>query len=157
MQKILISLKDPETTERSKSSSMEHIASLGVTSEAPGFPIESALGLEDGPGWRAGEPGEQRIRIVFGEPQDIHRIELEFHETDQERTQEFVLRWAPKEGQALTEIRRQQWNFSPSGSTTEFEDYLLNLSEVRVLELFIRPDISITTKGVASLARCRVN
>jgi hypothetical protein len=156
MQKLIIGLKSQETIERSKFSLLKHIASLGVTSEAPGFTIESALGLVDGPGWRAAESGEQLIRIVFGELQDIHRIELEFHEADQERTQEFVLRWASKEGQALTEVRRQRWNFSPSGSTTQAENYSVSLDGVGVLELLINPDLS-AKMGVASLARYSVS
>ena len=37
------------------------------------------------------------------------------------------------------EIVRQQWNFSPSGSEREIEDYAVELSEVRVLEMIIVP------------------
>jgi len=156
MQKLIIDLNSENTVKRSKSSAMEHIASVGVTSEAPGFTIESALGLADGPGWRAAQAGEQLIRIAFGEPQDIQRIELRFHEADRERTQEFVLRWAAQEGQAVTEVRRQRWNFSPGGSTIQTEDYSLNLNGSRILELQIDPDLS-TKTGIASLERYRIS
>jgi outer membrane receptor protein involved in Fe transport len=37
------------------------------------------------------------------------------------------------------EIVRQQWNFSPAGSTTEIEDYAVDLDGVSVLELAIQP------------------
>ena len=37
---------------------------------------------------------------------------------------------------------RQQWNFSPSGSVREIENYVVELSEVLVLELMIVPDKS---------------
>jgi hypothetical protein len=43
-------------------------------------------------------------------------------------------------GVAAIEIVRQQWNFSPGGSTTEFEDHMVNLDHVSALELAIRPD-----------------
>jgi len=56
------------------------------------------------------------------------------------RTQEFVLRWSPGTGHSFREIVRQQWNFSPSGSIREIEDYTVDLSEVAVLELIIVPD-----------------
>jgi outer membrane receptor protein involved in Fe transport len=36
-------------------------------------------------------------------------------------------------------IVRQQWNFSPAGSTTEIEDYAVDLDGVSVLELAIQP------------------
>jgi hypothetical protein len=155
MQKSTISLNPTEVKALTKWLETGHIASLGVTSEAPGYSIESALGLENGPGWRAGKHGEQLIRIVFTEAQAIHRIQLEFHETEHERTQEFALRWGSREGEPLTEIRRQQWNFSPQGSTIESEDYSLSLKDVRILELHINPDIN-RNGGLASLTRWRV-
>jgi hypothetical protein len=72
----------------------------------------------------------------------IHWIELRFHEADYERTQEFILRWSSESGGSATEIVRQQWNFSPTGSTTEIEHYAADLDAVSVLELAIRPDLS---------------
>jgi hypothetical protein len=156
MRKVIIDLKSENTVQRSKSSAMEHIASVGVTSEAPGFSIESALGLADGPGWRADHASEQLIRIVFDEPHDIRRVELKFHEADRERTQEFVLSWAAHEDQAVSEVRRQRWNFSPGGSTIETEDYSLHLEGARILELRIDPDLS-RKEGVASLVHYRIS
>jgi hypothetical protein len=100
---------------------LEQIATVEVTSEDPRFPVEYAFGSDDGPGWRASEPGEQQIRIIFDQPASVHHIELRFHEADSKRTQEFVLRWSPESGGSATEIVRQQWNFSPTGSTTEIE------------------------------------
>jgi hypothetical protein len=51
-----------------------------------------------------------------------------------------VLRWSPDTGHSFREIVRQQWNFSPSGSIREIEDYTVDLSEVAILELIIVPD-----------------
>lgn len=98
---------------------LEQIATVEVTSEDPRFPIESALVSDDGPGWRASQGGEQQIRIIFDQPVSVHRMQLRFHETGRERTQEFVLRWSSESARSEAEIVRQQWNFSPTGSTTE--------------------------------------
>lgn len=54
--------------------------------------------------------------------------------------QEFTLRWSSVSG-GQKEIVRQQWNFSPAGSTSEVEDYEVNLDDVSVLELVIKPDL----------------
>ena len=134
---------------------LEQIATVEVTSEDLSFPIEYAFGSNDGPGWRASQGGEQQIRIIFDTPVPVHRIELRFHEADCERTQEFILRWLSESAGSATEIVRQQWNFSPTGSTTEIEQYVLNLNAVSVLELAIRPDLR-RPEAVASLASWRL-
>jgi len=134
---------------------LEQIATVEMTSEDPSFPIECAFDSKGGPGWRASQGGEQQIRIIFDEPVSLHRIHLRFLETESERTQEFTLRWLPAAGGPATEIVRQQWNFSPAGSTTEIENYAVNLDAVAVLELAIRPDLS-RRAAVATLASWRV-
>jgi hypothetical protein len=134
---------------------LDQIATVEVTSEDPTFPIEYAFVSNDGPGWRASQGGEQQIRIVFDKPVSVHRIELRFHEADCERTQEFILRWSSESGGSPTEIVRQQWNFSPTGSTTEIEQYVVDLDAVSVLELAIRPDLR-RPEAVASLASWRL-
>ena len=134
---------------------LEQIATVEVTSEDPSFPIEYAFGSNDGSGWRASQGGEQQIRIIFDKPVSVHRIELRFHEADCERTQEFILRWSSESGGSATEIVRQQWNFSPTGSTTEMENYMVDLDAVSVLELAIRPDLH-RPEAVASLAAWRL-
>jgi hypothetical protein len=72
-----------------------------------------------------------------------------------ERTQEFTLRWAPAADGSTREIVRQQWNFSPTGSTTEIEDYVVDLDGVSVLELAIQPDVN-RRDPVATLASWRL-
>ncbi|MGR9088053.1 MAG: carbohydrate-binding protein [Gammaproteobacteria bacterium] len=120
---------------------LESIAEVEISSENSAYPIEGALSADKSPGWRAGEPGIQTIRLLFTHPQDIHRIQLRFQEAAVARTQEFSLRWSEDGGRTFSEIVRQQWNFSPDGSTTETEDYALALSGVTVLEWIIQPDI----------------
>jgi hypothetical protein len=134
---------------------LEQIATVEVTSEDHSFPIECAFGSDDGPGWRASQGGEQQIRIIFDKPVSVHRMELRFHEADCERTQEFVLRWSSESRGSATEIVRQQWNFSPTGSTTEIEQYVVDLDGVSVLELAIRPDLH-RPEAVATLASWRL-
>ena len=131
------------------------IATVEVTSEDPDFPIESVFSSNNGPGWRASLEGEQQIRIIFDQPLPLHRIQLRFLEPELERTQEFTIRWSSAEGGAAREIVRQQWNFSPAGSTSEVEDYEVSLEDVSVLELAIIPDITRRT-ALASLAAWRI-
>jgi hypothetical protein len=130
-------------------------ASVEVTSEENGYPIESALLAEGTQGWRAADSGSQIIRLIFDEPQRLSRIWLVFEENHGERTQEFVLRWSPDAGRSFREIVRQQWNFSQPDAVREVERYAVELSEVTVLELIISPDNS-GGKARASLAKLRL-
>ena len=134
---------------------IERIASIEVTSEEQSFPIENALTSNGTVGWRASQGGEQVIRIIFDEPASIRRIHLVFHETEVQRSQEFVIRWRPSSGGPATEVVRQQWNFSPRGSTVEIEDYSVDLNAASSIEIVIRPDVG-HPEAVASLASLRL-
>ena len=92
---------------------------------------------------------------MFDEPLQLRRVHVVFQEDERERTQEFVLRWSPDGGQTYREIVRQQYNFSPPGSTREIEDYAVHLEGVTALELKIVPDIS-GGSARASLAQLRL-
>ena len=129
-------------------------ALVEVTSEEKDYPIESALIPGESKGWRAAEPGTHTIRLIFDQPQKLKRISLAFEETKAHRTQEFVLRWSTEREGKLHEIVRQQWNFSPPHTTTEVEEYCVDLSEVTVLEMTITPDISggLARASLSSLA-----
>jgi len=131
------------------------IATVEVTSEDPNFPIESVFSANGGPGWRASQRGEQQIRLIFDETLAVHRIQLHFLEPTRDRLQEFTVRWLAADGGQPKEIVRQQWNFSPLGSTSELEDYEVNLDGVSALELVIRPDVR-HNEAVATLAAWRV-
>ena len=132
---------------------LERLAQVEISSEDPAYPIESALLAGEQSGWRAEQPGEQIIRFIFDEPHPLRRIWLLFIENEQERTQEFLLRWSPDGGETFREIVRQQWNFSPP--SREVEDYRVNISGATVLELRIVPDIK-GGEARASLARMRL-
>jgi hypothetical protein len=133
---------------------LERLAQVEITSEDVGYPIESALIPGKVTGWRAAQPGEQTIRLLFDGPLRLRRIHLAFHEDEQERTQEFVLRWSPDGGQSYREILRQQYNFGPE-AVVEIEDYDIDLDGVTALELLIVPDIS-GGSARASLAQLRL-
>jgi hypothetical protein len=121
---------------------LERAAVVEVTSEDEDFPVESAFGSKDARGWRAAAPGHQTIRLIFDHPQRLKRVSLVFEEEEIGRTQEFVLRWSSDGGSTLKEIVRQQWNFSPPESIREVEQYQVDLHNVNVLELVIKPDIA---------------
>ena len=136
---------------------IEKIAVAEISSEDPNFPIDGALGKTGTAGWRAGGTGPQRIRLLFDKPQIIRRIQLHFVERESERSQEFWL--LALVGDELQEVVRQQWNFSPSGTTEELEDFRVELDGVNALDLRIDPDRSHDPKQsrhVASLQRLRL-
>jgi hypothetical protein len=121
---------------------VENLALAEVSSEDTEHPIESALIPNTGPGWKAASPGRQTIRLLFDKPQEVRKIHLVFQQEEHECTQEFVLRWSADNGKSYKEIARQQYNFSPHGTTREIEDYTVDLNGLTTLELMINPDIS---------------
>jgi hypothetical protein len=120
-----------------------------LTSEDPDWPIERALLGQATSGWRAKTPGPQTIRLAWPVPISIRRIRLVFEERSHARTQEFVVRAATSDGER--EIVRQQFTFSPPGTTVQREEYATNLDGVSRLELAIVPAID----GGSALATLR--
>jgi hypothetical protein len=133
---------------------LEAVARVEVTSDDAAHPIESALLPVGATGWRAESPGEQTVRILFEALQRLRRIRLLFREEKEARTQEFVLRWSPTVDSSSRDIVRQQYHFSPSAATEEFEDYQVELEDVAALELTIIPNLS--GGSYASLAQLRL-
>ena len=156
MRKRLVTPAAERRTRPRGSLDLERDAVVEVTSEDKDFPVESALTSEDTRGWRAEAPGRQTIRLIFDQPQKLKSVSLVFEEDQTQRTQEFVLRWSSDGGSTLKEIVRQQWNFSPPESTREVEDYRVELENVNVLELIIKPDIAGGTAR-ASLKNLRLS
>jgi hypothetical protein len=134
---------------------LESLAQVEVTSEHPEFPIESAMVAGAGPRWLASRPGTQTILVKFDKPRRLKRIWLRFVEGGNERTQEFNLSWSTDGGRSFREIVRQQWNFSPSGSTVESEDYRVDLSRVTTVKLAIDPDLG-RGEALATLSELRM-
>lgn len=121
---------------------LESMARVQLTSEDAAFPIENALSTNperNEIGWRAATVGPQTIALVFTVPTHLRRIFASFMERETERSQEIVLRYSSATEMGR-EIVRQQWNFSPTGSAQEMEDYTVDLRGVTKLELVIDPD-----------------
>lgn len=138
---IIVESGQQTSTASEKWLDLESNAMVEVTSEAEGFPVENAFRARADSAWRAAQPGEQIIRLTFDQPQHLHRIYLEFVESESARTQEFVLRCSSERGSSFRDIVRQQWNFSPSAAREE-ENYQVDIPAAIVLELRIVPDIS---------------
>ena len=143
MRKSLIDASTPATNQTSSGEvpwlDLDAIATVEITSEDPQFPVEQALGDLSSAGWRAAAKGPQLLRLSFDKPAAICRIHLHFNEAAAERCQEFAI-YARTEGSDLREVRRQQFTFSPGGSTEEIEDFAVDLSAITTLELRIDPD-----------------
>jgi hypothetical protein len=146
--------EDQDTATEQSWLNIEELVEVEVSSEDEAHPVEFALLPGNDSGWRAAVPGEQTIRLIFNQPQSIQQIMLKFVETGLTRTQQYVLCWSA-EGGPLQEIVRQQWNFSPDGTTSEVEHHHVALTAVKKLELTIIPDIS-GGKACATLEQLRI-
>lgn len=157
MRKRIISKRDTRYAAVPEQSwlELENLAEVELTSEDAAFPIESALRLDDGPGWRASEPGRQTVRLLFDRPLRVRHLKVVFCEEEQARTQEFVLRWSADGGASYREVVRQQYNFSPPDNACEVEEYKVKLDGLTALELEIIPDIS-GGSAHASIAQLRL-
>jgi hypothetical protein len=126
-----------------------------VSSEDSQHPIEAALLPGYTLGWRASTPGKQAIRLLFKQAQPVMSIQLDFLESAVARTQEYLVRVSPDNGQSYVEIVRQQWNFNPQGCTAASEQHLVEFPAVSIIELHITPDIN-DSSVFASLEKMRV-
>lgn len=134
---------------------LESLAQVEVSSEEAQHPIEAALVPGASSGWRAAAPGRQIVRLLFDQPQNLRMIHLVFDEHEQERLQEYTLRWSSGGGQPSREIVRQQYTFSPPTTTREVEDFQVDLDSCAELELIIVPDIG-GSAAHASIAEFRL-
>ena len=126
---------------------------MELTSEDPDRPIERALVDQGTSGWRADAPGPQSICLAWPAPTSLRRIRLVFEEHSHARTQEFVIRAATSEG--VREILRQQFTFSPPGTSVQREEYATRLDGVLRIELAIVPAID-GGSAVATLREWRL-
>jgi hypothetical protein len=124
------------------------IASVWVTSEAANAPIDHVFDQHGGPGgsrWVAAGSGEQRLILAFDTPQTLRTIRLEVEEPEVSRTQVLHLSVSCNGGQTYQELRRQEYTFSPPGTTFEREEWAVTVEGATHLQLVITPD-----KGGAS-------
>ena len=119
------------------------IATALVTSESPENPIENAFDSQSGPGgsrWVAGDPGDQAITLEFDSPQTIRRVALEVEEKEAVRTQELQLSVSCDDGRSYRELLRQEFNFSPEGTTFQREEWNIEINAATHMRLWVRPD-----------------
>jgi hypothetical protein len=119
------------------------VATVLVTSEDADHPIDHIFDDHPGPGgscWVAEKPGEQEVILAFDAPQTIRRLVLEVEELELVRTQDLQLAVSSDGGRTYRELVRQEYNFSPPGTTFEREDWTFSAEGVTHLRLRIKPD-----------------
>lgn len=130
-------------------------AEILMSSESPEQPVENIVDGTSGPGssqWVAQCEGPQTLVFKFDRPHHVRGIVLEIEERESERTQELSLEAAFSDHETrFTEILRQEYNFSPAGSTFERETWVVDLPGATAIRLNIKPH-----KG-GGTARARLN
>lgn len=119
------------------------IASVLVTSELPGHPVENAFDGHGGRGgsrWVSETGGEQTLILAFDAPQTIGTLGIEIEETGESRTQELLVSVSRDGGKTYRELLRQEFHFAPEGATFEREEWSIRMDSVTHLRLQIRPD-----------------
>jgi hypothetical protein len=119
------------------------IATVIITSEEADHPIEHAFDGQRGPGtshWQAAVPGEQCLTINFDTPQTLHQLVLDIEESEVSRTQELLILVSSDGGRTYQDVVRQEYNFSPPGTTYEQETWALNTDRVTHLAIRITPN-----------------
>jgi hypothetical protein len=123
--------------------SIPDLATVQVTSEDRDHPIDNAFDHTRGPGgsrWIADGPGEQTLILLFDTPQTIRKIGLEVEELALNRTQELSVSVSSDGGRTYRELVRQEFNFSPPGTSFERELWSTSAGDVTHLRLEIKPD-----------------
>jgi hypothetical protein len=119
------------------------LATVWVTSEAADAPIENAFDSHHGPGgsrWVADAPGTQRLILAFDAPQTLRTLRLEIEEREVHRTQDLQVAISRDGGHTYQELLRQEYTFSPPGTTFEREEWSVPAEGVTHLQLVITPD-----------------
>jgi hypothetical protein len=143
LRKHLLTERPATPNPRSGELDIAALATVFVTSEAADHPIDYVFDAQRGPGgsrWIAAAPGEQVILLAFDTAQTLHRVTLEIEERDVSRTQELALSVSCDGGQTYRELRRQEYTFSPPGTTFEREDWAITAERITHLQVRIKPD-----------------
>jgi F5/8 type C domain len=119
------------------------LARVVFSSEDQDHPVDLAFDGRGGPGgtrWIAGEPGEQTLIVAFDRPQAVRAIRLEVEEPEVARTQELQVGVSCDGGESYREIVRQEYTFSPPGTSFERERWPSETADVTHVRVVIRPD-----------------
>jgi hypothetical protein len=143
LRKSLLTAKPQASGSQSGAKDIAAIATVWVTSEAADAPIDHVFDQSCGPGgrrWVAAGPGEQRLILAFDTPQTLRRICLEVEEPEVSRTQVLHLSVSCDGGYTYQELLRQEYTFSPPGTTFEREEWAVTAEGATHLQLVITPD-----------------
>ena len=119
------------------------LATVLVTSEAPGHPVDYLFDASGGPGgtrWIAGADGEQTLVLAFDAPQTIRAIGIEAEEPSATRTNVLVISLSGDGGRTYQERIRQEFNFSQPGTTFEREEWAVPAERITHVRVVIQPD-----------------
>jgi hypothetical protein len=119
------------------------LATVLVTSESGDHPVDHLFDGRNGPGgtrWVASADGEQTLILAFDTPQAIREVGLEVEEPSASRTQVLTLSLSQDGGRTYREIVRQEFNFSPPGTTFEREVWNVPAGRVTHLRIAIQPE-----------------
>ena len=143
LRKQIVPRRPTESVSLEGEISIADVATVQVTSEEADHPIDNAFDHNRGPGgsrWIADEPGEQTLILLFDSPQTIRKIGLEIEELAVSRTQELSVSVSSDGGRTYRELVRQEFNFSPPGTSFERELWSTSAGAVTHLRLDIKPD-----------------
>jgi hypothetical protein len=143
LRKHLLTAQPLASGSQSGAKEIAAIAAVWITSEAAEAPIDHVFDQHGGPGgsrWVAAGPGEQRLILAFDTPQTLRTISLEVEEPEVSRTQVLLLSVSCDGGQTYQELRRQEYTFSPPGTTFEREEWGVTVEGATHLQLVITPD-----------------
>jgi hypothetical protein len=143
LRKQILTIHPKAVDHRTAEKDVAALATVFVTSEDPNHPIDDVFDDHRGPGgsrWIAERPGEQTLILAFDTPQTLRKVLVEIEETDVSRTQELDVSVSDDGGQSYRELVRQEYNFSPPGTTLEREEWSIRAEGISHIRLRIKPD-----------------
>ena len=143
LRKEIIATHPKTSGGRAAAKDIARIATVLVTSEDAEYPIDHVFDHHGGRGasrWIAEQSGEQTVILAFDVPQKILRVVVEVEETHIGRTQEMDVSISGDGGHTYRELVRQEYTFSPPGTTFEHEEWSVNAEDVSHFRLRIKPD-----------------
>lgn len=143
LRKEILTTQPITSAHRAPQKDIASIATVLVTSEDPDHPIDHVFDSQRGPGasrWIAAQPGEQTLILAFDAPQTIRKVLVEIEEPNISRTQEMDVSVSNDGGQTYRELVRQEYTFSPPGTSLEREEWSINADGVSHLRLRIKPE-----------------
>ena len=143
LRKEILRTQQPVSIRGASEIDIASVATVLVTSEDPRHPIDHAFDGQRGPAasrWIAGQPGTQTVIVAFDAPQPIIRVLVDIYEPDVERTQEMDVSISTDGGSTYRHVVRQEYNFSPPGTSYEHEQWSVATDGVTHLKVTVKPD-----------------